>query len=154
MFSLPAQVLADGLAPSLARWSEAREASIMTNGQVLPAALIRFAKELNIDDPEAIRVELRQKIPMPIPEPLVSMAQKLRLPIFHPSGMCLGRCLSCQSLDEALLRHELIHTLQYQRLGSHRAFMWHYIFQCLHHGYYQAPLEIEARERSKSIGHA
>lgn len=148
MLALPAQILADGLAPSLARWSETREASILKKGQPLPDSLLHFAKDLGIHDPENLRVELQQKIPVPLPASIVSLAQKFGLPVFHPAGMCLGRGISCQSLDDPLLRHELVHTLQYQRLGSHRTFMWHYLYQCLHHGYYQAPLEIEARERS------
>lgn len=49
--------------------------------------------------------------------------------------------------DAGLIRHELIHVEQIQRLGA-----WHwtaqYLWGLLRHGYRNNPLEVEAREKS------
>jgi hypothetical protein len=148
MHSLPARILADALAPSVARWSESREWEILRTGQPLPPSLVDFAGELGILSPEDLRLELTDLVPLPLPNDCVALARAFRLPVFHPAGMCLGRGLSCTSREEALLRHELVHTLQYQRLNSHKTFMSQYLFECLHHGYALAPLEQEARALS------
>ena len=141
-------VLADALAPSLARWTEEREKSILKRGHPVNAELTAFATEIGIEAPEAIRIEITDRVPLPLPGPLVSLAQKLGIPLFHPSGMALGRTISALSDDSDLIRHEIIHLLQYQRLGGHGPFMWLYIFECLSFGYFDSPLEKEAREES------
>ena len=40
--------------------------------------------------------------------------------------------------------HELVHTFQYERLGSVEAFLAQYLQECLTIGYPAAPLEQEA----------
>ena len=80
---------------------------------------------------------------------MADAARAAGFPVMKPSAMCLGRGISTTSLDFRLLRHELIHTLQYQNLGGHRPFMRQYLFECLTYGYDAAPMEIEARERAE-----
>lgn len=143
-----AHVLADGLAPSVARWSAGRERHIAAIGTPLRPGLQTFAGELGITDPEQIRVHITPRIPLPAPAPLVRFAKRIGLPVFHPAGMALGRAITAVNSENTLLRHELVHVAQYQRLGGHRPFMRRYLFECLHHGYLDSPLEIEARERS------
>ncbi|MEM1085699.1 MAG: hypothetical protein AAGI48_16445 [Verrucomicrobiota bacterium] len=149
MHRFPATTLADAVAPSLARWSQRREKHILLHGETLPESLQQFAADLEIDDPESLRLELTKRIPVPVPDPLVRLARSLGLPVFHPAGMCLGRGISAVSKDPAVLRHELVHTAQFQRLGGHFRFMHRYVVECLSLGYFDAPLEIEARERSE-----
>lgn len=148
MFPLPARILADALAPSIARWSEAREKTILANGRALAPSTQEFAKRLGISDP--IRLEIIGTVPLPLPAAWCTAVRKLGMPVFHPAGMALGQGISAISDDPALLRHELVHVLQYQRLGGHLAFMRQYLFEVLHHGYAAAPLELEARDRSAS----
>ena len=143
-----ARVLADALAPSLARWTEGREKSILKRGRALSAELKDFAAAIGIKAPETIRVEITDRVPLPLPEQWVSLAQKLGIPLFHPSGMALGRTISALTDDPDLMRHEVVHLLQYQRLGGHGPFMWRYLFECLFFGYFDSPLEKEARGRS------
>lgn len=151
MRTLFAKILADALAPSLARWSQSRERSILAFGEPLPAASVRFATELGIKSPDSLRLEITDFVPSPIPTPLIGLARKFGFPAFAPAGMCLGRGISATSHDPALIRHELVHTLQYQRFGDHQSFMWRYIFEMLNFGYFDSPLEIEARERSQDL---
>lgn len=148
MHSLPAKVLADALAPALARWTLDRERSILNAAAPLPASMVSFAAELGITSPETLRLELVDQVALPVTKQWVALARGIGIPLFNPSGMCLGRGISATSTNPSLIRHELVHTLQFQRLGGHQAFMWRYIFECLRFGYAAAPLEIEAMERS------
>jgi hypothetical protein len=145
---LAARILADALAPLVADWSESRERVIRSLGRPLDPELLGFAGDLGIAGPERIRVHLTPRIPLPLPNPLVDLARRAGLPVFHPAGMALGLGITAVEPRESLLRHELVHVHQYQRLGGHRPFMRRYLFECLHLGYPGAPLEIEARERS------
>ena len=47
-------------------------------------------------------------------------------------------------LTERLLAHELAHVRQWRKLGR-CGFVWHYAGQLLRYGYFQNPLEVEAR---------
>jgi hypothetical protein len=51
-----------------------------------------------------------------------------------------------------VLRHELVHVLQYERLGR-RAFLQQYIHDGLLRGYFDSPLEAEARRLSINALH-
>jgi hypothetical protein len=46
--------------------------------------------------------------------------------------------------DRRLVFHELVHTMQYERLGGIREFLQEYLYQCITIGYPNAPLEQEA----------
>ncbi|MGB6222145.1 MAG: hypothetical protein WBG04_14040 [Haloferula sp.] len=147
---MPAKVLADACAPALARWSSAREHSILKSGSRLPSSMLTFATEIGIQSPATIRLEIVDQVPLPLAKRWIKLAQNIGIPLFNPSGMCLGCGISATSADPALIRHELVHTLQFQRLGGHQGFMWHYLFECLRFGYAAAPLEIEARMKALS----
>lgn len=143
-----ARLLSRIAAPPAACWSRAQERRILAAGEPLPAALLRFAGELGIDDPPSLRVECRPEVALPLPAALLRALRRLGLPVFAPAGIALGRAISVRELSEALLRHELVHVRQYQDLGGHRAFLRRYLAECLRFGYAAAPLEREARERS------
>ena len=46
--------------------------------------------------------------------------------------------------DNGLIRHEQVHWAQYQRMGALRYYLT-YIWQVLRYGYWNAPMEREAR---------
>ena len=48
--------------------------------------------------------------------------------------------------DEQLARHETVHWIQYQRMGAVR-FYATYLWLLLRHGYWNHPMEIEARQQ-------
>lgn len=134
----------------MARWSASRQKTILQHGSPLDPALQAFAETLGIREPASVRVEITDRIPLPCPDSLAALADRIGLPVFRPAGMALGRGISALRRDPALLRHELVHTAQYQRLGGHEPFMRRYLFECLHLGYLASPLEIEAREKSQN----
>lgn len=148
MPSFLAGVLADGLAPILARWSQSREREILRSGCPLSHELTAFAEKLGVSQPETLRLEITPRVPLPLSDRLTSLARRIGVPVFHPAGMALGRGIAATSDDPSLLRHEIVHLLQYQRLGGHPQFMHAYLVECLIHGYFDAPMEREARERS------
>ncbi len=57
----------------------------------------------------------------------------------------LGIFILAERINEApLIRHELAHWAQYQRMGFFR-FTWAYLTGLIRHGYRNHPMEIEAR---------
>lgn len=144
-----ALTLVTGVAPATARWAHAQERRILAEGVPLKAEALDFARKLEIENPEGIRVLEVKPVPMPVPQPVVRLAQKWGLPVVNPAGMTLGRGIYILPGHDRILPHELVHVAQYQRLGGIEPFMRLYLRECLLHGYFAAPLEVEARERSE-----
>ncbi len=144
-----ALALATGLSPALGRWASDQEKRILAEGRPLVSVELDFAKRLKIETPGEVRVLEVERIPLPVPFPLVELAKKCGLPVFEPAGMALGIGIYILPGRENIIPHELVHVLQYQRLGGIHPFMRRYVTEMLVHGYLGAPLEIEARERSR-----
>ncbi len=144
-----ALALATGLSPALGRWAIDQEKRILAEGRPLAAVDLDFARRLEIEAPGDIRVLEVERIPLPVPFPLVELAKKWGIPAFEPAGMALGHGIYILPGRENVVPHELVHILQYQRLGGIHPFMRRYVTEILVHGYRDAPLEIEARERSR-----
>jgi hypothetical protein len=53
--------------------------------------------------------------------------------------------------EEALRKHELVHWSQYQRLGAIR-FYAKYLYYNYKYGYWDNPMEVEARQKSELKG--
>ena len=142
-----ALTLASGIAPATARWAADHERRILAEGQALGPEGLAFARQLEIAEPETLRVLEVKSVPLPAPRPLVQLAGRWGLPVFEPAGMALGRGIYLLDGHSRILRHELVHVAQYQRLGGIEPFMRRYLTECLVHGYLDAPLEVEAREK-------
>ena len=142
---------ASGIAPATARWAQDQERRILAEGKPLEADVLGFAAELEIEDPEGVRVLEVNPIPAPVPQPLLKLAESWGLPVFSPAGMTLGRGIYILEGHSRVLRHELVHVAQYQRLGGIGPFMKRYLLECLTNGYFEAPLEAEARELAEGI---
>lgn len=144
-----ALTLVSGVAPATARWAQGQERRILAEGKPLEGEALEFARKLEIEDPEGVRVLEVNLVPMPVPQPVVRLAQKCGLPVMNPAGMTLGRGIYILPGCDWVVPHELVHVEQYQRLGGIEPFMKLYIRECLVHGYFAAPLEVEAREKSE-----
>ena len=151
MRSTAAVALSHLLAPAAARWSEHRERAIQRTGLPLPEEFHGFAVGLGIRAIERIRVERTDQVPVPVPRCWLRLARRLGFPVFLPAGMTLGYGISVNSFSPPLLRHELVHVAQFERLGGHLPFLRRYLAECFIHGYRNAPLEVEARTASFSI---
>lgn len=53
-----------------------------------------------------------------------------------------------EEISPALLRHEAHHVAQWHHYGTF-GFLRRYIAQCVKHGYWDAPFEVEARTKEK-----
>ena len=144
-----ALTLAAGVAPATARWAQEQERRILAEGAPLSEEALEFARKLEIEEPEGIRVLEVNVVPMPVPQAVVRLAQKWGLPVVSPAGMTLGRGIYIVPGYQSVIPHELVHVEQYQRLGGIEPFIKVYLMECLVHGYFAAPLEVEARERSE-----
>ncbi len=142
-----ALTLASGIAPAASRWATEQERHILKKGQPLAGEALAFANDLAITRPEEIRVLEVKSVPLPAPRPLVKLAARWGLPVFEPAGMALGRGIYLLNSNSRLLRHELVHVAQYQRLGGIEPFLRRYLTECLIHGYLGSPLEAEARAK-------
>ncbi|WP_367872512.1 hypothetical protein [Luteolibacter sp. Populi] len=146
-----ALTLASGVAPAVSRWAQVQERRILTEGQPLAAEALAFATKLKIEDPEGVRVLEVPQVPVPVPQALIQMARGFGFRIITPAGMTLGRGIYILKGSWGVLRHELVHVEQYQRLGGIHPFMQQYLVECLFHGYEDAPLEIDAEDRSRPV---
>ena len=71
----------------------------------------------------------------------------LRATGFHGATLPpLGVYILAERLGDAVLvRHEMAHWAQYERMGALRYYLT-YAWQVLRYGYHNAPMELEARE--------
>lgn len=138
--------------PYVAWWAWRQERRAARSGQPLPEQILKFAQWLGIRQAERIRVVLVPRIPFPGAAWMHRLAARIG---FDRDGIC-GLCLrygiflteAPEAALESTLRHELVHTQQYERCGSLAGFLRRYLVQCLCDGYGDAALEAEARSRS------
>ena len=129
-------------------WHEAR---ILSKGSPLPPSLLPWAHDQGIAAAQKIRFIRTTPMPLPAPMFIRRMVDKRGFPCLNLAGLSLRRgiYLHPQLPDEiTVLKHELIHTRQYQEAGSIFTFLHRYLFQCLTQGYENCDMEREANEGS------
>ena len=123
----------------------------MRAGVPLTSEQTAEARKIGVAQPERVRVLAVESIPPRLPLPLRKLAERLGLGPSRTAGMALGYGIFVRSDCEGnhgLLRHELVHTAQYERMGR-RPFLAQYLYECLSAGYPFGALEEEARERAR-----
>jgi len=111
---------------------------VMKYGEPLSNNMIQIAKEIGIDKPEDIRTYDKEgKI---FGNPKIA-------------GITLGKAIEIRKKykSESLICHELIHVKQYQDCGGIKGFLKKYEKQLSKYGYWNAPMEIEARLKAKIL---
>lgn len=127
------------------------ERRIRRQGRGLTEAELQTARLAGAAVPEKIRVLEVDSVPMPGWGWVQRIAARFGFDSSTTAGLCLryGIFLRRDSAhDPQLLAHECVHTGQYERLGSLWAFLRRYLAECLTIGYWQSPLEREARQRA------
>lgn len=112
-----------------------------------------WASSLGIANVDQIRISIEQALQFPSPKWLKKTLERRGLCINQAAGMCLRYGIFIHqdaNLTDRLLKHELVHTLQYQRSGSIYKFLRQYLFECLYFGYHHAPMEGEADQLSSA----
>jgi hypothetical protein len=124
-----------------------QEDRILRDGVPLSEAELTDAYAIGVKAPAQVKLLRVDRIPRPSQPQLraacdaidfltpATRGLTLRYGIFVRSG-CWG--------DRSLIRHELAHTAQYERLGGIEVFLRKYLFECVTLGYSATPLEQEA----------
>ena len=141
------------LLPQAIEWLEIRSAEILSKGKPLTAAGIKVARSVGVLDPKRIRVELVESLPLPDDQMLRDVALQTGLLGRDMAGVTFGYGIyACTDhLTNRLLAHECRHVFQYQNAGSIAAFLPLYLQEIVEFGYFECPLEVDARQY-ESIG--
>jgi hypothetical protein len=135
------------LLPAAIAWAEARAKKAAELGIALSAAEQDLARQVGVSQPERVRVEMVDDLPLPEDPALRTAA--LAAGLLGPGmvGLTLGHSIFVRRghKDRRLLSHELRHVHQYERHGSIAAFLRVYLTQIVEVGYANAPLEADAR---------
>lgn len=135
------------LLPLACAWAEDQERLILRDGTALSHAQIADARNIGVAHPERVRLCRVARIPLPEQPELLAAAEVTGLISEHTAGITLRYGIFIRADcwgDRPLVFHELVHTLQYERLGGFAPFLRQYLFECLTIGYPDAPLEQEA----------
>ena len=146
MYDLAA-VLPD-LLPQEIQWVESRSVKILSSGQPLTSAGITVARSVGVLDPEKIRVELVESLPLPDGQMVRDVT--LQTGLLGPAmvGVTFGHGIYARTdyLTNRLLAHECRHVFQYESAGSIAAFLPAYLQEIVKFGYFESPFEADARQ--------
>jgi hypothetical protein len=135
------------LIPKVCEWLEYQENNIISIGRDLTLEELDIAKRIGIKNYDIIRVYESSVVPNPSDIVLNELGKQIGLISANTIGICFRYGIFIHensSNKKAVLTHELIHTLQYERFGSIKAFITLYLKECLEVGYHQSDLEKEA----------
>ena len=139
------------LLPRAIEWVEAQEAKVQRLGTPLSLDGIALARVVGVVLPEMVRVALVDRLPRPDDPELREAA--LQAGLLNPGtfGITFGHAIYIRSghLANRLLSHECRHVHQYEAAGSIAAFLPVYLQQIVAHGYWNAPLEVDARNHER-----
>jgi len=136
------------LLPQAILWVESRSADILSTGRPLTAAGITVARSVGVIDPEKIRVELVESLPLPDDKELREVALQTGLLGPDMAGVTFGHGIyACTDhVTNRLLAHECRHVFQYESAGSIAAFLPAYLQDIVEFGYFECPFEVDARQ--------
>jgi hypothetical protein len=137
------------LIPKVSEWLEYQENNIISIGRDLTLEELDIAKRIGIKNYDIIRVYVSPIVPTPKDIVLLELGKKVGLISSNTHGICFryGIFINEQTENKkAVLTHELIHTLQYERFGSIKSFISNYLKECIEEGYHESDLEKEACE--------
>lgn len=132
-------------------WVSRHRRQILENGRPLSADEQSIAEALGIERRDEIRIWSVNLVPSPGGPLLRWLGRIVGISTHGAKGMALGHGIyleDAQASRRSLIAHELVHVLQYERLGGTWPFLRDYLRQCLRQGYWSAPMEIEAREKA------
>lgn len=135
------------LLPLACAWAEKQEGIILRKGIPLSTSQISDANTIGLVKPERVRMLRVARIPIPEHPALRDSVEATQLISPNTGGLTLRYGIFIRSDcwdNRQLVFHELVHTLQYERLGGFQQFLQQYLFECITIGYPDAPMEQEA----------
>jgi len=142
------------LLPLVHDWASEQEAAILGTGVPLTSSQIADAQKIGIAHPEKVRLLRVPRIPVPQHPMLRAAVEATGLISADTAGLSLRYGIFIHTGgwdDRCLVFHELVHTLQYERLGGLQPFLQQYLYECLTVGYHQSPLEQEAVSTTEAL---
>jgi hypothetical protein len=135
------------LLPGAIAWAAARAARAAEIGESLTPLEQDIARSVGVAEPERVRVEIVERLPLPEDAALRAAALQAGLLGPNMTGLTLGHSIFiCRGhKTRRLLSHELRHVHQYEQAGSIAAFLPIYLRQVLEVGYHSAQFEADAR---------
>lgn len=131
---------------NLIKWFKEHEKYIIETGENISPVMYSFlnfhAAHYLIEKIKIIYIE-----EIPLPKELLQYREFQ----YKPRGLAVGNGIYIDKKyrdDETLLKHEIIHVIQYNRFNSIDNFIKQYIKEYLEYGYIEMPLEKEARIKS------
>lgn len=136
------------LLPRAIDWVKSQSASILERGSPLDKQGLRLARAVGVSIPEKIRVRIVETLPLPDDPDLRSVALETGLLGPDMIGITFGYGIYVRDghVSNRLISHECRHVYQYEAAGSIDEFLPVYLYQIATVGYYDAPLEIDARQ--------
>lgn len=142
------------LLPLAVGWAEQQENYILQNGVRLTESQQSDSRLVSISKPENVRLFKVSQIPLPTEPSLRTAAQITGLITKNTIGLTLRYGIFIREdfwNNRKLIVHELVHVVQYERLGGIGQFLQKYLQECITIGYPQAPMEQEAITLSNKI---
>jgi len=136
------------LLPQAIEWVESCSLEILSKGKPLTAAGIEVARSVGVLDPERIRVELVESLPLPDDQMLRDVALQTGLLGPDMAGVTFGHGIyACTDhVTNRLLAHECRHVYQYEYAGSISVFLPVYLQGIVEFDYWECPFEVDARK--------
>ena len=135
------------LLPLACAWAEEQERVILRDGVPLTPAQTADAVKIGVAHPEKVRLLSVSRVPIPEIPALRDAADETQLISPLTGGLTLRYGIFIRADcwgDRRLVFHELVHTLQYERLGGFQQFLQQYLYEGITIGYPAAPMEQEA----------
>lgn len=139
--------------PGAIAWAKSRAALAAEVGESLTPLEQDVARSVGVAEPERVRVEIVERLPLPEDAALRAAALQAGLLGPNMTGLTLGHSIFiCRGhKTRRLLSHELRHVYQYEQAGSISAFLPVYLRQVLEFGYHSAPFEVDARAHEVQV---
>ena len=135
------------LLPKAVEWAKEQEEHAKQLGKMLPDHLAEAARRVGVQKPESIRLMVVDRLPRPEDPELQVAADETGLLGPNMEGLTLGYAIFIVAGHETvrLISHECRHVHQYEANGGISGFLPIYLGQVVSYGYYNAPMEVDAR---------
>jgi hypothetical protein len=133
--------------PKAVQWVTEMEKAILKHGQPLLPENRRDAQAIGVQRIDDVRIIVLQAVPVPNDPGLGQLASQTGLITERTGGMTFGHGIALKngSSDRQLIAHELVHVMQYERIGGIEPFLKEYVKEvAFPPGYPNGPLEREA----------
>lgn len=129
-------------------WANGLIAIVRPLGRSLSSVERKIAKDVGVVDTNSIRVFETDELPLLPSYDIIEICLKADFNLNNFAGLTLDHTIIIKkgSYSTDLIAHELRHVFQVEDLGSFQSMIIEYAEQVIKYGYYNAPLEKDARQ--------